>query len=71
MKIGKLKDFIDRIPFPVQLYVSICLALGMAVAGIRVDQRGSKTIDCDRFYAIEVIVPVVPIACALSKQVYP
>ena len=71
MKIGKLKDFIDRIPFPVQLYVSLCLVLGMTGAIIRVDQIGSKTIDCDRFYAVEIIVPVVPIACALSKQVYP
>jgi len=61
---------IKEILFGLKIYFAIIFVFSMFAALIQV-QDGREKMDCDRFHIIEIIVPVVPIGCFLSKQVYP
>lgn len=57
-----------RILFGLTIYLSICFSFGVLSALGNIS-RDSKRIDCGKFYVAELLVPVTPIACLLSKQV--
>ena len=44
---------------------------GMFAALHQVQDGRIGKMNCDKFHVVEIIVPVVPIGCLLSKQVYP
>jgi hypothetical protein len=66
---GKCMKF-KEILFGLKVYFAIIFLFSIFAALIQV-QDGRTKMNCDRFHIIEIIVPVVPVGCFLSKQVYP
>lgn len=60
-----------QILFGLGIYLAAMFLFGMFAALTQVQDARTEKMNCDRFHVIEIIVPVVPIGCLLSKQVYP
>lgn len=57
-----------QILFGLTIYLSICFSFGVLSALGNISKNNTQ-IDCGNFYVAELLVPVTPIACLLSKQV--
>ena len=60
-----------QILFGLGIYLAVMLFFGMFAALNHIQNGKIGKINCDRFHVVEIVVPVVPIGCLLSKQVYP